>query len=135
MSHSHIRVPKPAKRISPWVTVLTGLVAAVFILLLAFGTIIHWPVNTNYSTAEGMVLETRIVVDRILDSNYGGRIYYRIEARVRYPIQGQQHDQWMTASEVTIERESLLAKLSSHPKNCLVRWVPKHSENAKCQLE
>ncbi|MFZ0746447.1 MAG: hypothetical protein WAM85_18715 [Terracidiphilus sp.] len=89
----------------------------------------------TYFTADGTVQETRIVVDHIGDSQFGGQIYYRIEAHVNYEVEGQDQDRWLTASEITPERDLLTAKLQPLPKTCRVYWVPKHPENAKCRLE
>jgi hypothetical protein len=110
-------------------------VALALVALIGLGRVIEWPSNTDHSTAAGQVLETRIVVDHLGESQYGGVIYYRIEAHVRYELHSQQRDQWMTASEATTEREVLAVRLSSHPKTCLVYWFPKHPENAQCQLQ
>jgi hypothetical protein len=86
-------------------------------------------------TAEGKIFDTKIVVDHTVESSYGGRILYRIEARVSYPILGHNQVQWMTASEVTPTRESLELKLAHHPQGCQVYWISGHPENAKCRLE
>ena len=135
MNHSHIRVSKPAQRSRPWSVLFVGLVAVVLIVLFGLGRVIEWPSNTNHSTAAGQVLETRIVVDHLGESQYGGIIFYRIEAHVRYELHGQQREQWMTASEANPERQMLAAKLASRPVNCMVYWFEKHPENPKCQLE
>jgi hypothetical protein len=135
MSHSRIRVPKPVQRTSPWLTIVGTTTIVVLVGVLAFGKLFYWPSSSSYQTAPGTVLETRMVVDHLRDSPYGGQIYYRIEAHVRYSIEGRQKEQWMTASETTAGREMLAAKLAPQPKNCRVYWFPNHSENAKCQLE
>jgi hypothetical protein len=93
-----------------------------------------WHSDLDDSTAKGKILETRIVVDHIRESYYGGRILYRIEARVKYQIQNGQQERWMAASEATSEREVLSFRLEPSPINCLVHWPPKHPENARCQL-
>ena len=134
MSHSHIRVPRPAPQRDPWLEFVVAASIVVLVALLAFGGFVGRSFDETNVTATGSILETRIVVDHILDSQYGGRIFYRIEARTSYEFQGQSQDRWLTASEITTARELLQAKLASRPKYCVVYWVPGHSENAKCRL-
>ena len=135
MSHSHIRVPKPAKRDSPWIPIIGTVLIVVLVAWLAFGRLFQWPLNPNDTTADGKILETRIVVDHLRDSQYGGLIYYRIEAQVKYQIQGKEQEQWIAASEATTDQILLAARISSHPKTCLVYWPPNHPDNAKCRLD
>jgi hypothetical protein len=52
----------------------------------------------------GSIRETRIVVDHIVDSQYGGLIYYPVEARTRYEFEGRTQERWLTASEITTTR-------------------------------
>jgi hypothetical protein len=134
MSHSHIRVPRPSPQSRPWGEVVLAVSVFVAIALLAFGSFVGWQSNEDHTSATGSILETRIVLDHIVDSQYGGGIYYRIEARTSYEFQGQSQDRWLTASEITTARELLQVKLASHPKYCVVYWVPGHAENAKCRL-
>jgi hypothetical protein len=103
-------------------------------LYLLSGTV-NWPIDRQYSTVMGSVVETKIVVDRIQDSIYGGKIYYRIDAHVIYKLGDLQQDRWLTASDSSTARELLNAKLASHPKSCLVYWPPSNPGNAKCKLE
>jgi hypothetical protein len=83
---------------------------------------------------EGRTSETRIVVDRILDSSMGGKILYRIDAHLTYRIDGQTQDRWLTASGTDASRELLALKLANHPKTCQVYWRTGHPESAKCRL-
>jgi hypothetical protein len=91
--------------------------------------------DTDHLTAQGNVSDTRIVIDHIRDSQYGGLIFYRIEALVSYEIEGQTQNRWLVASEITTAREFLVAKLADHPKACQVYWLPNHSENARCRFQ
>jgi len=99
------------------------------------GRVVQCPSNESYQTAEGSIQETRIVVAYTQDSQTGGHVSYRIEARVRYEQDGQQQERWLTASEVTAWREFLQAQLAKKPQHCLVYWSPKYPENARCRLE
>jgi hypothetical protein len=134
MSHRHIRVPRPAPQRRPPPEFVLAAVVVVSIALLAVGNLVRLPSDESYVSASGSILETRIVVDHILDNEYGGRIFYRIEARTSYELEGRSQDRWLTASEIETARELLQAKLASHPKHCVVYWVPGHPENAKCRL-
>jgi hypothetical protein len=134
MSHSHVRVPRLPPQRHPGLEFVVAASIVVLVASLAFGNFVWRPSDEDHVSATGSILETRIVVDHIFDSQYGGRIFYRIEARTSYEFQGQSQDRWLTASEITTARELLQAKLASRPKYCVVYWVPGHSENAKCRL-
>jgi len=135
MSHSHIRVPKLPPRRRPWLEFVIGGVLIVFLALVALGKSLDWTSRRNYATATGTIIETRIVIDHYLDSQYGGQIFYRKETHVTYELQGREQNRWLTASDTTTPRELLASKLASHPSSCLVYWVANHPENAKCQLK
>jgi hypothetical protein len=89
---------------------------------------------STHETATGKILEIRKVVENTRDTLYGGKINYRLEARVQYLAGGQMQDRWLRASD-DLTPESLLVKLASHPTKCLVYWPPNHPENAKCSLK
>ena len=135
MSHSRIRIPKPPARRRPWLEFVAGAVMTVFIALFIFVRLADWRSPTHYSTAAGTILETRIAIAGARDSRYGGQIFYRIEARTRFYLEGQTQDRWLTASELTESRQLLVAKLAAQPRSCMVYWTPKHPENAKCRLD
>ena len=137
MSHSHIRAPKPippTPRRRTWIEWTLGAWVFVFIALLAFGGWFFWSSDQAYITADGAILETRIAVAYSRDSQYGGHVYYRIEAHTRFDLDGNTQDRWLTASEVADSREFLSAKFDLQSKACQVYWVPGRPENAKCKL-
>jgi hypothetical protein len=134
MSHSHVRVLRLPPQRHPGLEFVVAASIVVLVASLAFGSFVGWQSDEDHASATGSILETRIVVDHIFDSQYGGGIYYRIEARTSYEFQGRSQDRWLTASEITTTRQLLQAKLASHPKYCVVYWVPGHPENAKCHL-
>jgi hypothetical protein len=134
MSHSHVRVSRPPSQRRPWTEIVLAVSLVALMMLLTFRNFLKWPSDEDYVRATGSILETRIVVDHISDSEYGGRIFYRVEARTSYEFQGEPQERWLTASEITTERELLEAKLAIHPKYCSVYWVLGHPENAKCRL-
>ena len=138
MSHSHIRVPKSPPPGKTWAELLlAGVVVGMIAILtfgLAFGRLIVFPSSDHYTKVTGSILETRIVVDHILDSQYGEKIYYRVEARTSYEFEGQAQESWLTASGATTSREELVAKIAAHPKTCLVYWFPNNPKSAKCQI-
>jgi hypothetical protein len=134
MGHPRIRVPKqPAPR-RPWIERTLVISGALIALALTLFTLWDRP-HAPYIFTEGNVTETRIVADSIRDSLYGGRIYYRLEARVRYDLAGQPQDRWLTASEVTTNRQMLAAAVARSPKVCRVFWPQDHPEGALCRLE
>lgn len=117
-----------------WLVVVAGIGACLLLVLAWAARARDGAYDTSHLTAEGKISETRIVVDHTVESLYGGRIFYRIEAHVGYEIQGQSQDRWVTASEITTLREMLAAKLARHPQSCQIYWTPGHPENAKCRL-
>lgn len=137
MSQSHIRVRNETagKQRSYWFET-TILVVTVLLALLYVATR-FWsePSNPDYETADAKVSETRIVVDHIRDSYYGGSIFYRIEAHAQYGSDGRPQDRWLTASEVTTDRWLLASKVAIQPERCEAYWVSGHPENARCRLK
>ena len=136
MSHSHIRGPKPESQptTSFWILVTAGVGVALLLVLIVAAKIRDGAFDTSHLTAEGKISETRIVVDHTLESMYGGRIYYRIEAHVAFEISGKNQDRWVTASEITPSREMLAAELARLPQSCQIYWTPGHSDSVKCRL-
>jgi hypothetical protein len=137
MSHSHAKVtgafPSAPRRL--WLEVIFGLA---FFGLAAVATLFittDRESNHDFFTSTGTILESRIVVDSMRESGFGGAILYRIEAHVTYDLDGRQQDRWLPASEVTTARPLLAARLASNPKTCMVYWRPNHPENARCQLK
>jgi hypothetical protein len=135
MSHRHVLLPKAVPVRRPWLEATVILGVAFLIALYAFYRSGDRPSEYEYSTTMGTVLDTRIVVDSMRESRYGGLIYYRIEADVSFEIQGRQQERWLTASETTTARELLMARLSNKPKACRVYWRPDHPENARCEFQ
>ena len=134
MSQGHIRKPKPEPSQQPWLAVAIGATLIVFLAITVLIKEYDLHIDADHLTAAGKILETRMVVDHIKDNQYGGGIFYRIEARVQYQIHGVQQDRWLAASEATTYREMLSLRLDPPPKSCTVHWPPKHPENARCQL-
>lgn len=135
MSQSRIKVllppPKRNKRFE-FMLWTFGVVAAAF---CAFVTLSQWPAHQSYIYEHGTLLETRIVPISSVQGNYGGRIIFQIEARVRYAQNGSPMEQWVPASELTSDRDLLQVRLSSHHISCLVYWFPDSPDKPKCQLE
>jgi hypothetical protein len=117
-----------------WLLVIAGIGVCLLLILAWAARTRDDSYDTSHLTTEGKISETRIVVDHTVESLYGGRIFYRIEAHVTYEIQGQSQDRWVTASEITSLHDMLVAKLARHPQSCQIYWTPDHPENAKCRL-
>jgi hypothetical protein len=137
MSQSHIRVRREAPPAKPHYV----FVAFVFCALVAVCASIFWSnfrgsmFWETHSAAEGQVSETRVVVDRIIDSTYGGRVLYRLEAHVRFMAEGQMQERWMVVREDTHDRALLMAEQASNPKTCEVYWTSGHPEDAGCMFQ
>jgi len=135
MSQSRIKVLLPApKRNQRFECLLWafGVIAAAFI---AFVTLSQWPPHESYIYGHGTLLETRIVPISSVQGNYGGRIIFQTEARVRYTQGGSPKEEWVPASEWTSDRDLLQVRLISHHSSCLVYWLPNSPNHPKCQLE
>jgi hypothetical protein len=139
LSHSHIRVQQAPTRRNLWLEAAAGCAFLVLVTALYIASNVLHPLHDlDHLTAEGKVSDTRIVVDHIWDTRYGGRIYYRIEYRIEalvsYEIDGRSYSRWLTGSETTTERALLASKLASSPKSCQVYWLPDRPENARCRF-
>jgi hypothetical protein len=138
MSHSHIRVDKAAQLPTPKPQYVFW--ACVTCIVLGVGAYFLWSnlraseFWERHSSVEGTVSETRVVVDHIRDGGYGGHIYYRLEALVAFHAEGQDEDRWLTVPADSMDRATLTALASGHPKSRLVYWIPGHADNAKCRL-
>jgi hypothetical protein len=136
MTHTHIRAPKadPAPDRYALLKLIAGVVAAIALICVGLW---HWDgvIDNSFSVANGQLLDTRITVQGLKDSLYGGRILYRIEAHVKYEFQGQPQDRWLPATGSTSDRAWLELELLRKPKKCLVYWKPDFPENARCRLE
>ena len=113
------------------------MVGSLLLLMVLFlvGRMRHGLTDSGQITAEGHILESRIVADHGLQSQDGGHVLYRIEVHVNYELRGMPQDRWLNASDVSTDREPLAAEISKGPKSCEVYWAPHHPENAKCLLK
>ena len=136
MSHSHIRVHEapPKRNLGLEITAGIAFLAAVTAVLYFAIRMLHPYYDLDHLTTEGIVSDSRIVIDHIRNNPYGGLIYYRTEALVTYEIDGQAQNRWLIASEITTERARLASKLADSPKICQVYWLPDHPENARCRF-
>ena len=135
MSHSHIKKPEAPPRPIGWWKL--ALASAIFVALIGvLWTVANWTHSfpSNYVTADGKILEMRKTVDGVAETNYGSRVFYGIEARVQYMLDGKMQDRWLRASD-NMPRETLALKLAKHPTECLVYWATDHPENARCWLK
>jgi hypothetical protein len=135
MSHSHIKKPEALPQPIVWWKLALG--SVIFVALVgALWAVVNWPrsFTSTYETADGKILMTREVVDRIAESVYGSKVIYGVEARVQYTANGQAQDRWLRISD-GMPRETLALKLAARPTECLVYWPPNHPENAKCWLK
>ena len=134
MKPSRERVPKASPKRN-WL--VRGAVSTAIVLLAALflvGRLRSGFGVGSHLNATGRILDTRIVEERVQDSQNAERTLYRIEVHVTYQTRGQAQDRWLAASEVTTDRDLLAARLASHPGSCEVYWAPHHPENAKCLL-
>ena len=135
MSQSHIRKSdQPAHQPIAWWKLALAF-AVVIMSFLAVYLAANWihSFPSAYETVSANILEIRKVVDHTNDSQYGGRIFYRVEAHVHYAAKGQMQDRWLRVSDVT--PEAIVLRLAGHPTQCLVYWPPDHPENAKCSFK
>ena len=109
---------------------LFGLFAVVFVIVrihTAFAPAVH-------ESAVGTILETRVATLGNADQA-GGYALYQIEARVQYPVDGQQRERWIPASGATTDQASLQKQLASMPRTCTVYWARYHEDIAHCVLK
>lgn len=109
---------------------LFGVFAVVFVIVRIHGAFA--PVVRE--SAVGAILETRIATLGNADQA-GGYALYQLEARVQYPVDGQQRDRWIPASGATTDEASLRKQLASLPRTCTVYWARYHEDVAHCVLK
>jgi len=136
MSHTHIRAEKsipPAKPQYALLALMGWIVigVAAWFLWSNLRASEFWD---THSSSEGSISETRIVLDHIRDSQYGGGISYRLEAHVSFTAEGHAQDRWLIVPEDSTDREWLIAKVATQPKTCKAYWPTGHPESAKCTL-
>ena len=135
MSHKHIRVRKQSPQQRGRVLNLAATLAVVLIVgFVMFGRTWRDFGGTDRPGVVGRVLETRIAVAGTRESDYGGSIWYRIDAHVQYDLRGQMQDRWIPASDSTTDRGLLLMKLAKRPSTCQVSWAPRHPDHPRCAL-
>lgn len=135
MSQSHIKTEQAPTPSPVWwkVWLIPALMVVTSVVVLLVVNWIH-SLPKNYSTTKAKILEIRQVVASTRESMYGGQIYYRIEAHVEDSSEGKSQDRWLRASDDE-SRESVELRLASHPTECLIYWLPKNPENARCSLK
>lgn len=94
MSHSHIRVHETAPQLKPQLAFWAFLVCIVLVVVSLFlwSNLRGAEFWEKHSSVEGMVSDIRVVLDHALDSQYGGQIYYRLEAHVTFRAEGHEQD-------------------------------------------
>jgi hypothetical protein len=127
------RIARESAKLSHLPIILGGVSLLLFVALLVLRPMWTPTIEDSHATAAGKVLETRIAVVGSQESNFGGRILYRIEALVRYDLHGQVQERWMPASEVTSDRDLLTLRLVK--RSCEVYWTPYYPDNANCLLK
>src|SRR5271169_6895249 len=53
------------------------------------------PQDVEWPVVEGVVQETRIVVDHSLQTKWGSELTWKAEYRVEYLVAGRKHDIWL----------------------------------------
>jgi hypothetical protein len=89
----------------------------------------------RHETVDGTVSDVRIVVDRVIDGGYGGRILYKTEAHVRFTAEGKVRDRWLLAADPSSDASWLKLQIPTPIEKCIVYWVPGHLDNARCKLK
>jgi hypothetical protein len=133
MSQTHIRAEEATPKRSRLAEAAIVAVLALLGILLAFGG--YWEgFRSDRETSDAKILDTRIAVVSLHESQYGTWAQYRIEAHVTYDLRGQRQDRWVPVSEIVNDKTLLEARLATHPTTCEVSWARSHPENARCQL-
>ena len=133
MSQTPIQVPKKLPQRRVWLEFTAGVITFLVLLGIGIRRLQRDFDDPSHLTTKGQVLETRIAAKGTHDSQYGGSIFYQIEARVRYDFHGQSLERWMAASELT-SRAPLQLRLADSPRTCEVYWAVDHPENARCRF-
>ena len=133
LNQTHIHAEKAPPKRSRLAEAAIVAVLGIFGGLLAFGG--YWEgCVSEREFGDAKILDTRIVMTQMHETQRGTWGEYRIEAHVNYDLHGQMQDRWVPVPEMYMDREWLEARLASHPKTCEVWWPKSHSENARCRL-
>jgi hypothetical protein len=136
MTHGHVRDRRKERQPIRSRAVEIAAVAAILLLcvFLVTGRLLPRFGHGQRDTAWGDLVDSRIATAGAIDTREGGYILYRIEARVRYTVDGSLRDRWMPASGTTSDRVSLQLQLLD-AKRCLVTWPLRNEESAHCDLQ
>lgn len=110
----------------------------VFLLLLLFFAAVG-AVNcfnsyaAPYATTPGKIVDIRKVPEGLINTGYGGRVFYRHEARVQFSLDGKPQDRWLRLTS-NASPHMLDVKLAASPQQCTVYWRSDRPENARCDL-
>jgi hypothetical protein len=81
------------------------------------------------------VTASRITQVGTVDSNYGGRIFYRIEVRASWNENGSRQNAWVPTTTISSDQESLKLLLWRHNiTTCVVRRAPHNSSFLQADL-
>src|SRR5271168_5306798 len=114
MSRSHIRVSVATAPRKPWLERMFAVGFAILFATIPIFIVWDRPHEPDI-ISEGKILGTRIVVDNIRHSLFGGRIDYRLEAHVTYNLDGKSQDRWLTADTVSKSRDLIAAQVAGNP--------------------
>lgn len=81
---------------------------------------VEWPV------VEGVVQETRIVVDHSLQTKWGSELTWKAEYRVEYLVASRKHDTWVDSGIRGESQDGVRLALPHSQLSCSVRYDPEN---------
>jgi len=104
------------------VTVLFAIAVVLVAALLAL--LLRGPRNVRWSQAQGIVQDTRIVVDHALQTKSGGQLTWKAEYRVRYSIAGRDYAVWADSGIRGEDEDEVRLLLPKSRPSCRVQYNP-----------
>jgi hypothetical protein len=105
-------------------TALFIIVCAFAVALFAFmrrrSQDVEWP------EVEGVVQETRIVVDHGLETKWGSELTWKAEYRGEYLVASRKHDTWVDSGIRGESQDGVRLALPHSRLNCSVRYDPEN---------
>jgi hypothetical protein len=106
------------KRSTTLFVIVCAFAVTVFAFLHRRSQDVEWPV------VEGVVQETRIVVDHSLETKWGSELTWKAEYKVEYLVASRKHDIWLDSGIRGESQDGVRLALPQLPLNCSVQYNP-----------
>jgi len=123
------RAGKAVRRRSTWTVGLRAsvLFAIALVFVAAFlALLLRSPRQVEWSQVQGTVQDTRIVVDRVAQTKWGGQLKWKAEYKVGYSSAGREYVVWADSGLRAEDEDGVRLLLPKSPPSCRVHYNPHH---------